>query len=473
MALDIYSVRVPRLVNSASFRFALLHTLVFVVSVVVIGWVAKVTLTSTLESQARERVATEAKSLSIEYEREGLSGLQSAIVAHSSGKRRLLYAIVDAQQHAIFGDRYLAPFASAPMSSVQLLPRQESEDENDNILVAVRPLRNDLRLVVADNLDSIEDIEDVILNGLVVVLIFAVAVGLGAGALLSRSILQRVDNVARTAEAITNGDLSQRIALTGSGDDFDRLAATLNAMLDRISDLLENLRQVSNDIAHDLRTPLAHLRQRLEDAKSHATSVADYQKEVNGAIEDADALLNTFSALLRIAQVEAGRQRVSFCSVDLSEVMQTVAEAYTPDIEDSGRMLRTDILPAVMVAGDRELLTQLFANLLENAMHHTRRGSHIVMRLRADDYGALAEISDDGPGIPPEEHARVFRRFYRLERSRTTPGNGLGLSLVGAIGNLHHANIELLDNKPGLTVQIRFPKHVLEMQQKPIGPNCE
>ena len=458
MALDIFSVRTLRLVNSASFRFALLHTLVFVLSVLAIGWVAKVTLTSTLEGQARDRVATEATSLLAEYNRTGLSGLQSAIAERSSGKRRLLYAIVDAQQRAVFGDRYLAPFARATTAGVQLLPQQQGEDATDNILVAVRPLGDSLRLVVADNLNSIEDIEDVIAKGLVVALVLAVALGLGAGLFLSRSILHRVDNITRTAEAITSGDLSQRIALAGSGDDFDRLAATLNTMLDRISDLLENLRQVSNDIAHDLRTPLAHLRQQLENAKLHAVSTSDYRQAVTNAIEDADALLDTFSALLRIAQVQAGTQRSSFCSVDLSDVMQTVAEAYAPDVEDGGRSLQTDIPASVAIPGDRELLTQLFANLLENALRHTPPGTHIAMRLCDNHAMAIAEVCDDGPGIPPHEHAHVFRRFYRLERSRTTPGNGLGLSLVGAVAALHHASIELLDNKPGLTVQIRFPR---------------
>jgi signal transduction histidine kinase len=341
------------------------------------------------------------------------------------------------------------------------LPSQEGEDATDYILVAVRTLGDGLRLVVADNLDSVEDIEDVILNGLVVALVLAVALGLGTGVFLSRSILHRVDSITRTAEAITNGDISQRIALTGSGDDFDRLAATLNTMLDRIADLLENLRQVSNDIAHDLRTPLAHLRQRLEDTKIRAVSTSDYQQAVDDAIEDADTLLDTFSALLRIAQVEAGTQSSSIHSVSLSDVMQTVAEAYAPDIEDAGRFLQTEIPPAVTINGDRDLLTQLFANLLENALRHTPPGTHIAMRLRNNHVQAVAEVSDDGPGIPPDEHERVFRRFYRLERSRTTPGNGLGLSLVGAVAALLHATIELLDAKPGLIVRVRFPRHVL------------
>ncbi|MGT2504693.1 HAMP domain-containing protein (plasmid) [Bradyrhizobium guangxiense] len=250
-------MRIRRLVKSTGFRFALLHTLVFILSVSVIAWVAEVTVTSALERQARDRVETEAGSLMAEYQRHGLTGLRSTIEERSSAaKRRLQYAIVDAQGQVIAGDRYLAEFATLSTTAAQMVPRYNGENATDNILVASRSLERGLRLVIADNLESVEDVEDVVLNGFLVALALALVLGLGAGALFTRSLLRRVDSVTRTAEAIIGGDLSQRIALTGSGDDFDRLAATLNTMLDKIHDLLENLRQVSNDIAHDLRTPL-------------------------------------------------------------------------------------------------------------------------------------------------------------------------------------------------------------------------
>lgn len=452
-------MRVRSLIKSTGFRFALLHTFVFVLSVSVIAWVAEVTVTSALQRQARDRIEMETASMIAEYQRHGIAGLRSTIEERSSvtRHRRLQYAVLDAQGQAIIGDHYLSEFASPAAPGVRSVARSRGENATDEMLVATRSLSNDLRLVVADNLESVEDVEDVVMNGFLVALALAIMLGLGAGVLFTRSLLRRVDSVTRTAEAIIGGDLSHRIALTGSGDDFDRLSATLNAMLDRIADLLENLRQVSNDIAHDLRTPLARLRQGLEDARLRAASQLDYQTAIDRGIEEADALLETFSALLRIAQIEAGAQRSAFRPLDLSDVMRTVADAYAPVIEDSGRSLRVDVPDAFTMKGDRELLVQLFANLVENALRHTPIGTQITLRLRDAPTEKLAEVSDNGPGIPEVERGRVFRRFYRLERSRTSPGNGLGLSLVAAIAQLHQASIDLLDNKPGLKVVIRFP----------------
>lgn len=452
------SVRVHSLLKSTGFRFALLHTLVFVLSVSIIGWVAEVTVTSALERQARDRVETEAASLMAEYQRHELVGLRSSIEERlSAAKRRLQYAILDRQNHAVVGDGYLVEFAGTASAGVQLVGRHNGENSTDNILVATRSLAEGMRLVVADNLESVEDVENVVLNAFFIALALAIVLGLGAGILFTRSMLRRVDGVTRTAEAIIGGDLSQRIALSGSGDDFDRLSATLNTMLDRIANLLENLRQVSNDIAHDLRTPLARLRQKLEDAKIHAVSTNDYEQAIDRATEEADALLNTFSALLRIAQIEAGVRRSSFRTVDLSDVMRSVFEAYGPVAEDAGRSLEADIRATIKINGDRELLVQLFSNLVENALRHTPSRTTIFMRLLRGDATAIAEISDNGPGIPEHERDRVFRRFYRLEESRTTPGNGLGLSLVAAIVDVHRATLELSDNNPGLKITIRFP----------------
>lgn len=451
-------MHLSRTLKSTGFRFTVLHTFVFVLSISVIGWVAEVTVTSALERQARDRVETEAASLITEYQHHGLAGLRSSIEERSSAaKRRLQYAILDTQNHAIVGDSYLADFAGTAAAGVRLTGRQNGEGATDSILVATRFLTDGIRLVVADNLESVEDVEDVVLNAFLIALALALILGLGAGVFFTRSFLRRVDSVTRTAEAIIGGDLSQRVALTGSGDDFDRLAITLNTMLDRIADLLESLHQVSNDIAHDLRTPLTRLRHGLDDAKLRAGSTNDYERAIDRAIEEADALLDTFSALLRIAQIEAGARRLSFRTVDLSDVMRTVAEAYGPVFEDSGKYLETNISEPLIISGDRELLAQLFANLIENALRHTPGGAHIAMRLHTNNDETIAEVSDDGPGIPDEEHSRVFRRFYRLERSRSTPGNGLGLSLVAAICNLHGATLEMLDNKPGLKIVIHFP----------------
>ena len=472
-------MRIRSLIKSTGFRFALLHTLVFVLSVSVIAWVAEVTVTSALERQARDRVESEIASLTSEYQRHGWDGLRSTIEEQSTAaKRRLQYAVIDKNGQVIAGDRYLAGFARTTNSVAQIVPRHDGEDATDRILVASRLLDGGLRLVVADNLESVEDVEDVVLNGFLVALALSLLLGLGAGVLFTRSLLRRVDGVTRTAEAIIGGDLSQRIALTGSGDDFDRLSTTLNTMLDRIHDLLENLRQVSNDIAHDLRTPLARLRQQLEDARNHASTPGDYERAIDRAILEADGLLDTFSALLRIAQIEAGAQHSSFRTVDLSDIMQTVADAYGPVLEDSGRSLETDLPGPFTITGDRELLIQLFSNLVENALRHTPKGTNVAMRLSREGPLARAVVSDNGPGIPEGERGRVLRRFYRLEHSRTTPGSGLGLSLVAAIAELHQAQIELSDNEPGLKITLRFPNaddrlrplHSAKGSDRKVGP---
>lgn len=449
-------MRARRLLKSAGFRFALLHTLVFVLAVSVIGWAAEVTVTSALERQAKDRIEAETASLMAEYRRRGLDGLRAAIDERTSAvQRRLQYAVVDGQGRVVAGDRALAAWAAAaPADSVTLTQRPGKVF--DNLLLASRSLEGGVRLVMVDDLESVDDIEDVVLNAFLVALALAIVLGLGAGAFFTRSLLRRVDGVTRTAEAIIGGDLSRRIALVGSGDDFDRLSTTLNTMLDKISGLLENLRQVTNDIAHDLRTPLAHLRQQLENVRTDAAASAECQLGIDHAIASADALLNTFSALLRVAEIEAGARRSSFRALDLSAVVRTVAEAYGPVFEDGGRVLKTDIPEQLSAFGDGDLLIQMFANLMENVLRHTPKGTGAVMRLVDAGSHVLAEVSDDGPGIPEQERSRVLRRFYRLEHSRTTPGNGLGLSLVAAIADLHGATLELSDNRPGLKIAMRL-----------------
>jgi len=240
--------------------------------------------------------------------------------------------------------------------------------------------------------------------------------GLGAAAWLSHHFLHRVDTISRTAEAIIGGDLARRVPLRGTGDDLDRLAETLNRMLDRIAELMESVRQVSNDIAHDLRTPLSRLGQRLEDARAHAGSVADYERALEGAKADVQALLGTFAALLRIAEVEAGAQRAAFQRVDLSAVVEIVANAFAPAAEDEGRSLVAEVAPGIAVQGDRELLTQMLVNLVENALRHTPVGSHVRLLLGKRGPDAVLVVEDDGPGVPEAERERILRAILSALR---------------------------------------------------------
>jgi signal transduction histidine kinase len=426
--------------------------------VLLLGAAAFWSTRSALEQQLTRRIEAEMTLLEQEFRSNGIDHLVATVQQRTQDKGNLDYFVADPAGKRLAGD---LPINSDRLGWVELEAGQdasgEQSGEKETVRVLVGQLDGGYRLGVGEDLEQVGEMEETFLGILASALGIVLVLGIGGGLLLSAAFLRRVDMITRTADAIIDGDLSRRIERTGSGDDLDHLSATLNVMLDRIAGLMENLRQVSNDIAHDLRTPLTRLRQDLEEAKTRDLTTAGYRRVVEGAVAEADVLLETFSALLRIAQIEAGTRRSAFRVVDLSDVVRTVAEAYAPAVEESGRVLSADIAADVQVNGDRGLLSQLFVNLVENALRHTPAGTTITLRLSRQGAGALAEVADTGSGIPEDERVRVFRRFYRLERSRTTAGSGLGLSTVAAIVELHHAAIELLDNKPGLRVAVRFP----------------
>jgi signal transduction histidine kinase len=281
----------------------------------------------------------------------------------------------------------------------------------------------------------------------------AVAMALLGGVLSSVRYMKRIDAISRTCHAIMEGRYAERIALGGSGDELDRLGMAINRMLDRIAALMDNVRQVSNDIAHDLRTPLTRLRHRLEHAQSSLT-VGDYAQGISRAIADADQALVIFSALLRIAQIEANAYARAMTVYSLSDQLHQLIELYAPVAEDAGHALTANIAGDVRVLGDQELLMQLFVNLLENAIRHSPRGTAVHLQLDHADEKSRVSISDRGPGIPESERPKVLGRFYRLSSSRSTPGTGLGLALVSAIAQQHEAQLQLLDNQPGLRVEL-------------------
>jgi signal transduction histidine kinase len=273
---------------------------------------------------------------------------------------------------------------------------------------------------------------------------------------MTRNMLARVEAVNRTSERIIHGDLTQRVPLTGSGDEFDQLAANLNAMLDRIERLMLGMRQVADNIAHDLRTPLARLRARLEVTLLERPDATRYGDALRETIAEADTLLGTFNALLTIAEAEAGSRREAMAVVDLAEIARSVAELYEPVADDKGIALTVDGAPTIPVHGDRHLLSQAIANLLDNALKYTPAGA-ITLRARQTGETARVEVADSGPGVPADRRDAVFDRFVRLEGSRSTPGNGLGLSLVRAVARLHGGDAWLEDNDPGLKAVITLP----------------
>jgi len=250
---------------------------------------------------------------------------------------------------------------------------------------------------------------------------------------------------------------SERIPVRGTGDEWDGLAENLNSMLDRIEDLVESNRQVSDNVAHDLRTPLTRMRGRLEKAYNRQLDLGQYHALIGEVISDLDEILRTFSSLLRITQIETRDRTAGFCNLDLTEIAREVVELFDPTAEEKGVTLQLAAGDRVDVVGDRDLLFDAISNLVDNAIKHggCKGCVTVAVSYRAD--GSVPSVADRGPGIPIEERKHVLRRFYRLERSRKSPGNGLGLSLVAAVASLHGARIEMADNDPGLRIELHFP----------------
>jgi signal transduction histidine kinase len=284
------------------------------------------------------------------------------------------------------------------------------------------------------------------------VLIAAIA----AGALIATRIQARITEVEATLHQVAQGDLTARLHVSGRGDDLDQIFGAINRALARLGGLVEAMRQVSADIAHDLRSPLNRLRIRIEAAAVAEARGQPVAADLAAALADSDAISQTFAALLRIAQIEAGTSRQKFTEVDLALVMTSVAEAYAEVAEDSAMTLTCRTGASALVEGDKDLLTQVFANLIENALRHCPPGTAITCAVKTDGARIDASIRDTGPGIPEAERDNVLRRLYRLEKSRTTEGSGLGLALVKAVADLHHADLTLTDARPGLCVSLSF-----------------
>ncbi|MGN6467993.1 MAG: ATP-binding protein [Rhizobiaceae bacterium] len=317
-------------------------------------------------------------------------------------------------------------------------------------------VRND-RLIVGESFGEIDALEEIALGSFAWASGLVVMLALAGGTVIGLRARRRFRAVRETMNDIARGELAARIPLLGKGDDIDLLASEINDALQRLQMTLEGMRQVSTDIAHDLKTPLYRLRIELEEARRKQERGLAVAAELDAAVQEADQVNRTFDALLRIAQIESGARKTRFTTLDLNEVLRDVADLYRGAVEDAG--FRLDIsLPsgACTISGDRELLTQMFANLIENAIRHCPPGTLIRIASTTESAARIVTVEDNGPGVPAAEHESVFRRLYRLERSRNTPGTGLGLSLVKSIADLHGASIALGDAGPGLKVTVRF-----------------
>jgi len=290
--------------------------------------------------------------------------------------------------------------------------------------------------------------------GALLVVVLAAAMSI----MVTRRTVGRIESINSTSRAIMQSGLGRRIPTRGTRDEWDQVAENLNLMLERIEDLMAEVKQATDNVAHDLRTPLARVRGRLEKAQSRPRDDELDQVLVDNTIADIDAVLRMFSSLIRISQIGASDQMAACRAVDLTEVASRVVELFDAAAEDKNGRLTVTGDQRVVVRGDRDLLFDALANLVDNAIKHGHECGEVTLEVAQREDGPTLSVSDNGPGIPVGEHQHVFRRFYRLERSRSTPGNGLGLSLVAAVARLHGARIEMLNNFPGLKVRLLFPE---------------
>jgi signal transduction histidine kinase len=446
-----------RLWRSTPFRlalaFGLLFILAFMVADIITYQLLKRDLAEALDDSVRDTYSVVASTSSSEEAEDFVASV--ATYARLNNPEDSIFLLVNEKGERLAGNVSLFT-AKDGLSTVQAGDIGVKGD--DRIRIQAGTVSGN-RLIVGESYSDTDDLERIALMSFVWASGVIVILACGGGAFFAARAQRRLDGIERAMSDVSAGDLARRIPLEGNGDDIDVVATHMNQALDRLSALVEGMRQVSADIAHDLKTPLNRLKMTVEQAIEQGGRGEDVQTLLIDAREESDRINATFEALLRISQIEAGARKARFRPVDISDIMGSVAEIYSSVAEDNGQSLDFTTRPAspCMVNGDRELLTQLFVNLVENAINHCPPMTRITLALRAEDDGFSASISDDGPGIPEAERELVFRRLYRLDKSRTTTGSGLGLSLVKAIADLHAANITLADRHPGLDVTLLFP----------------
>lgn len=448
-----------RLLRTSSFRLTVAYALLFAASVVILFGVTYVEMTRAATQQQDELLESEIKKIQRAAKRvtDGdIAALVEEQARHPPGLS-IRYRLLDASGAVLAGN--LPPTPDTDGAFWFKGPRADKPQKNGRIRARAATVGEGLTLIVAQDREAQEELDElreVVARDFGLAIVLTILLAIGGGALLSAGVLRRVASINKSTREIVDHSLSRRLPVGSAGDEFDRLAESVNGMLARIESQMAAMRQVSADIAHDLRTPLTRLRSGLESAQNEADPER-VRVAVTRALSEVDGVLSTFSALLRIAQIEAASSAPSSGPFDLTEVLGTLVEVYEPDLEAKAQTLTSRIEPDLAIAGDRDLIAQLFANLLQNASHHSPQGARIELLARRADTHIEVVVADDGPGIPAEEREKVFRRLYRLERSRTTPGSGLGLALVAAVAGMHQITLSLEDNQPGLRVIVRVP----------------
>lgn len=414
-----------------------------------------------MERQTDTVIETDIEALSEVYQRNGLRGLIATIESRieRDPERSAIYLVADAARNPVVGNISAWPDSMPnPEGWIEFSLAEPAGGQYTPAKARPFLLRGQVNLLVGRDIRSLQDLKTLIERALVWGTALAICVGVSTGVLLSRRLRRRLRGIIATSRDVMRGDLSRRVPDFGSADDLDEVARSLNAMLDETQRLLSGIEHVTNNVAHDLRTPLARLRNRLEQLRDHHSDTQQpaLRDGIDACVTDVDHLLATFGALLRIAKLEAAGLNADVGCVDLEEIASAAVELYEPLAHERGLSIRTT-LRAAQVRGERELLLQAVCNLIDNAVKFSPVGGHINVTLAVTATDVHLDICDEGPGIDAADRTRVFERFYRGDRARHTAGSGLGLALVSAVCSYHGAAITLGNNNPGLCVRVRFP----------------
>ena len=454
-----------RLFRATAFRLTLaILGLSAVGAAVVLGAVAFQVM-SLADEETRQSIENEAAQLSSQYEEGGVRELGEIINARVRAPGSPLYLLTSPTGEPLAGNVSNLPLGALAEPGYVYTPYMTAEDDRPGrrALARVFVLSNGFRLLIGHDLHDRARIGAVMVRALATSLIFfAVLAGLGA-MFVARRVLSRIDAMSSSARTIMAGDLGARLPVNGSGDELDRLAKSLNDMLARIGALMAGLKEVSDNVAHDLRTPLTRLRNQAEEALRGPQEPGLLREGLERTIEEGGQLIKIFDALLLIARAEAGGDKGHFAPFDLSAALEGLAELYEPVAEEKGAKIERSIAPGLTLTGNRELLGQAFANLIDNAVKYGSgedgKSAPITLSARREGAAIIVEVADRGPGVAPEDRERALDRFVRLEGSRSRPGSGLGLSMAAAIAKLHEGSVKLEDNAPGLRVVVTLPVH--------------
>jgi signal transduction histidine kinase len=467
-----------KLIRTTAFRLTLAYLLLlamFAASLLAyFAWNTRRLITEQITST----VNAETGEISDIFGRRGLRGLVFTLENRALRPGSNLYLVTAPAGQALAGNvGSLAPgvMAKAGWSETAYRRLDEQDATDHRALVRVTELPGGFRLLIGRDLDERRRLFGIVANAAQWSLLIVIVLGLGGGVFVARRVLRRIDAMTGTTQRIMAGDLSGRLPVGRSGDELDRLAENLNAMLERIEALMVGLKEVSDNIAHDLKTPLTRLRNRAEEALARSGSEAEYRSALERTIEESDGLIRTFNALLMIARAESGQARGNMDNFDAADVANGIQELYEPLAEDDGMSLRVRTVPA-RLHGNRELISQALANLVENAIKYGKpmlgaqplsagavagtESRVILIEARRDGDQVLLSVTDHGPGIPEADRKHAVERFVRLEASRTQPGSGLGLSLASAVATLHGGELRLADAHPGLTATLAIPAPV-------------